>query len=70
MVVTFATSQLPSSWLKFLAPSNMFLWAEVQSSVRANQQNTRAGEQQQRTHFVSVTLATSQLPTSPLNAWA
>ena len=62
MVVTFATFQLPSAWLKVLASLNMFLWAEVKSSMRANQPNTRAGEQQQRTHLVSVTFATSQLP--------
>ena len=70
MVVTFATSQLPSAWLKFVAEENMALWEEVQSSVRANQPNTRADGQQQRTHYVVVTLATSQFPTSPLNAWA
>ena len=42
----------------------MELWGEVQSSVRANQPNTRADEQQQRTHFVVVTFATSQLPSA------
>ena len=67
MVVTLATSQLPSAWLKFVAPLNMDLWEEVQSSVRANQPNPRADEQQQRTHTVVVTFATSQLPSDWLN---
>ena len=64
MAVTLATSQFSSAWLKFLAPLNMELWEEGESSVRANQQNTRADEQQQRTHLVSVTFATSQLPSA------
>ena len=64
MAVTFATSQLPSAWLKFVAESNIWLWEEVKSSMRANQQNTRVDEQQQRTHYVVVTFATSQLPSA------
>ena len=48
MVVTFATSQLPSAWLKFVAVLNIILWEEVQSSVRANKPNMRADEQQCR----------------------
>ena len=66
MAVTLATSQFSSAWLKFVAWLNMLLWGEVQSSVRANQPNTRAGEQQQRTHNVCVTFATSQLPSASL----
>ena len=46
MVVTFATSQFSSAWLKFVASLNMYLWEKVQSSVRADQPNTRADEQQ------------------------
>ena len=64
MVVTFATSQLPSAWLKVSALMNMPLWEEGESSVRANQTNTSADEQQQRTHSVVVTFATSQLPSA------
>ena len=64
--VTFARSQFPSAWLKFVAVSNMALWEEVQSSVRANQPNTRADEQQQRTHLVVVTFATSHFEMSSL----
>ena len=70
MPVTFATSQLPSAWLKFVATLNMPLWEEGESSVRANQQNTRADEQQQRTHLVVVTFATSQLPSAWLKFMA
>ena len=66
MVVTFAMSQLPSSWLKFVAVWNMDLWEEGESSVRANQPNTRADEQQQRTHVVVVTFATSHFEMSSL----
>ena len=64
VVATLATSQFPTAWLKVLASLNMPLWEEVQSSVRANQPNTRADEQQQRTHSVRVTLVTSQLQTA------
>ena len=68
VVVTFATSQLPSAWLKFLAPLNISPWEEVKSSVRANQPNTRADVQQQRTHVVVVTLATSHFEMSSLKS--
>ena len=65
MVVTLATSQLPTSPLNPLAPWNMPLWEDGELSVRANQPNTRADEQQQqRTHTVVVTFATSQLPSA------
>ena len=68
VVVTFATSQFPSAWLKLMATVNMELWEEVKSSVRANQPNTRAGQQQQRTHFVVVTLAASHFEMSSLKS--
>ena len=64
VTVTLATSQFSSVWLNRMALANMLLWEEVQSSVRAKQPNTRADEQQQRTHLVCLTFATSQLPSA------
>ena len=62
MSVTLATSQLPSAWLKLLATKNMDLWEEVESSVRDSTNRTHRDEQQQRSHLVVVTSATSQFP--------